>query len=80
MKLLLDLVTQFLKDIGMKFGESKCAYLQIEGRRIKVNSENLKINNLNIQQVKEGESYKYLRTDENISFDSKKKKQGKSTN
>ena len=69
MKLLLDLVTQFSKDIGMKFGESKCAYLQIERGRIKVNSENIKINNLNIQQVKEGESYKYLGIDENISFD-----------
>ena len=53
----------------MKFGESKCAYLQIERGRIKVNSENIKINNLNIQQVKEGEFYKYLRIDENISFD-----------
>ena len=71
MKLLLHLVTQFSKDIGMKFGESnKCAYLQIERRRIKVNSENIKINNLNIQQVKEDKSYKYLGIDENISFDS----------
>ena len=69
MKLLLDLATQFSKDIGMKFGESKCAYLQIERGRIKVNSENTKINNLNIQQVKEGESCKCLRIDENISFD-----------
>ena len=50
MKLLLDLATQFLKDIVMKFGESNCAYLQIErGGGTKVNSENIKINNLNIQ-------------------------------
>ena len=49
MKLLLDLATQFLKDIVMKFGESKCAYLQIERGGTKVNSENIKINNLNIQ-------------------------------
>ena len=54
MKFLLDLVTQFSEDIGMKFGESKCAYLQIERGRIK---------------VKEGESYNYLGIDENISFD-----------
>ena len=60
MKLLLDVVTQFSKDIGMKFGEYKYAYLQVERGRIKVNSENIKINNLNIQQVKAGESYKYL--------------------
>ena len=42
-KLLLDLVTQFSKNISMKLGESKCAYLQIERGRIKVNSENIKI-------------------------------------
>ena len=65
MKLLFDLVSQLSKNIGMKFWESQCAYLQIERGRIKVNSEN----NLNIQQVKEGESYKYLGIDENISFD-----------
>ena len=53
----------------MTFRESKCAYLQIERARIKVNSENIKINNLNIQQVKEDESYKYPGIDENISFD-----------
>ena len=69
MKLSLDLVTQSSKDIGMKFGESKCAYRQIERGRIKVNSGNVNINNLNIQQVNKGESYKYLGIDENISFD-----------
>ena len=60
MKLLVDLVTQFSKDIGMKFGESKCAYLQIERGRIKVNFENIKINNLNIQQVKGYLRYKTI--------------------
>ena len=57
MKLLIDLVTQFSKDIGMKLGESKCTYLHIERVRIEVNSENIKINNLNIKQVKEGDKY-----------------------
>ena len=33
MKLLLDFVTAFSKDIGMIRGESKCAYLQIERGR-----------------------------------------------
>ena len=69
MKLSLDLVTHASKDIGMKFGESKCAYCQIERGRIKVNSGNINIKNLNIQQVNKGESYKYLGIDENISFD-----------
>ena len=32
---LLDLVTIFPNDIGMKFGESKCAYLKIEKGLIK---------------------------------------------
>ena len=41
MKLLLDLVTHVLKDIGMESEESKCAYLQIERGRIKVNSESI---------------------------------------
>ena len=57
MKLLIDLVTQFSKDIGMKLGESKCTYLHIERVRIEVNSENIKIDNLNIKQVKEGDKY-----------------------
>ena len=26
----LDLVTQFSKDVGMKFGEDKCAYVYVE--------------------------------------------------
>ena len=30
----LDIVTTFSEDIGMKFGEDKCAYLQIERSKI----------------------------------------------
>ena len=41
----------------------------------KVNSENIKINNLNIQEVKEAESYKHLGINENISSDGKTKKE-----
>ena len=48
----------------MKSGESKYADLQFERGPIKVN---VKINNFNIQQVKEGESN--LGMNENISFD-----------
>lgn len=51
----------------MKSGESKYADLQIERGPIKVNFENVKIYNFNIQQVKEGESN--LGMNENISFD-----------
>ena len=60
----------------MKFRETKCAYLQIQRGRIKVISQNIKINNLNIQQVKKGESCKYLGIDENISFNDTENKEG----
>ena len=67
MKLLLDPVMQSLQDIGMKFGESNCADLQIERGQTTVNSENIKITNFNTKQVKEGKSC--LRINENISLD-----------
>ena len=67
-KLQLDLVTQFSKDIGMNFGESKCAYLKIERGKIVHTTEPLNINGLNIQPIKDGESYKYLGIDESISY------------
>ena len=35
----LDTVTTFLENIGMKFGEDKCAYLQIERGKIVQNEE-----------------------------------------
>ena len=57
---LLDLVTTFSKDIRMKFGDSKCAYLKLEKCLIKQLAQNLEINNICIKPIKEGESYKYL--------------------
>ena len=57
---LLDLVTTFSKDIRMKFGDSKCAYLKLEKGLIKQLAKNLEINNICIKPIKEGESYKYL--------------------
>ena len=62
----LDLVTAFSADIGMKFGENKCAVMRIEKGKI-INSEaHLKINNLKIKPIKEEETYKHLGQDENI--------------
>ena len=68
MKKQLDLVTSFSRDIGMKFGEDKCAFIKIEKRNINSDETNIKMNNLTIKQIQEGESYKYLGQDENISY------------
>ena len=54
---LLDLVTTFSNDIRMKFGDSKCAHLKIEKGLIKKLAQNLEINDVCIQPIKEGESY-----------------------
>ena len=35
-KLLLDIITTFSNDVGMTFGESKCAYIYIEHEKRKV--------------------------------------------
>ena len=60
-----EIVTTFLKDIGMKFGKDKCAFLHIEKGIIKKILP-LNINHLTIQPVADGDSYKYLGRDENI--------------
>ena len=63
----LDPVTRFSQDIGMNFGQDKCAHLVIEKGQIK-NNVYLEMNGVKIQQVDEGECYKYLGQDENISY------------
>ena len=64
----LDLVTTFSADTGMKFGEDKCAIMRVEKSKI-INSDTpLKINNLKIKPIIEGETYKYLGQDENIAY------------
>ena len=64
----LDIVTTFSEDIGMKFGEDKCAYLQIERGKIVQNEGPIFSNQLTIKPVKEGDSYRYLGFDDNIEF------------
>ena len=54
--------------MGMKFGESKCTYMVIEKGTLIVKKEPIIINNVKIEHMKEGESYKYLGQDENISL------------
>ena len=65
---LLDLFTTFSNDIRMKFGESKCAHLNIEKGLIKKSAQDLEINNVCIKQSKEGQSYKYLGQDKNLGY------------
>ena len=67
-KKLFDLITAFSKDTGMTFGEDKCVYQQIEKVKLINNTKELQINDLSIKQIPEMNSYKYLRTDENISY------------
>ena len=64
----LEIITTFSKDIGMKFGEDKCAFLHIEKGLIK-KSSSININHLTIQPVADGDSYRYLGIDKNITYD-----------
>ena len=52
----LEIVTTFSKDIDMKFGEEKCAFLHIEKGIIKKSSL-LSINHVTIQPLADGDSY-----------------------
>ena len=52
----------------MQFGEDKCAYLQIEKGKVMQNLKPISINGLTIKPIEEGDNYKYLGIDENISY------------
>ena len=64
---LLDQVTHFSRDIAMKFGESKCAYMVIERGEINEQVEPIVMNNVTVKPMKTDECRKYLGQDENIS-------------
>ena len=68
MKSLLNVVTKFSNDIDMKFGLTKCAYLRIDKGKIVTSKEPIVMNNVAIDPVKEGDSYKYLGQDENLGY------------
>ena len=68
MKLLLDQVTQFSNDVGMKFGQSKCSYMVVGRGKITATTEPITINIVTINPMKEGDSYKYLEQDENLGY------------
>ena len=54
-----DIVTTFSEDIGMKSGEDKYAYLQIETGKIVQHEEPIFSNQLIIKPVKGGKCYLY---------------------
>ena len=62
------LITMFSEDTGMTFGEDKCTYQQIEKRKLINNTKELQINDSKIKSIPEGDSYKYLDLDENVSY------------
>ena len=64
----LDLVTTFSNDIGMKFGQDKCAYIKIEKGK-NTTTTPIEINGLTIKPIQEGESYRYLGQDEYIAYE-----------
>ena len=68
MKKLLDIITTFTNDIGMIFGEAKCAYICIVRGKKKCLGSSIQINGLTIQELKEGEQYKYLGQDESVGY------------
>ena len=48
-KLLLDIITTFTKDVGMSFGEKKCAYICTENGKRKSLGQTIEINGLRAQ-------------------------------
>ena len=78
LKKLLDFVTTFSKDIDMKFGVDKCAYIKISLgsinvptlRLVRENKQTAKypLKGTIIQPVANGDTYKYLGQDEDIAY------------
>ena len=69
LKIQLDVITSFSNDIGMQFGEDKCAYIYIERGKRKSLGKNIQINEVKIRELEEEESYKYLGLDESVQFE-----------
>ena len=75
MIMMLELVTQFSSDIGMNFGVSKCAYQSVERGKRKPENNPIEVNGLEIQEIKDGDNYKYLGVDESVGIDGPLNKQ-----
>lgn len=64
----LKIITEFTNSIGMKFGEDKCAYLNIEKGRRKQLNLSLTCNGLTLNELQDGDTYRYLGQDESICY------------
>jgi hypothetical protein len=65
----LDLITTFTKDIGMEFGNDKCAYIHIEnGQKVSLGEKHT-LNGIELNELDNGDQYKYLGQDESIGYD-----------
>ena len=71
----LQVITEFTRDIGMEFGADKCAYMNVErGIRTPL-QEKIFMNGLELSELEDGDSYKYLGQDENIQYEGKLNKE-----
>ena len=71
----LDLITQFTKDIDMKFGLGKCACIYITQGIQKSLGTRLSINGTDIEELDSGETYTYLGQGKDIDFKGELNKQ-----
>ena len=66
LKRLLGIVTQFSNDVATLFGVTKCAFQLITRGRREASNAPLIVNNLTLQEIEEGDHYKYLGIDEPV--------------
>ena len=52
----------------MRFGADKCAYLYMENGKRKPIGKEITMSGLTLSELEEGDSYKYLGIDENVSY------------
>ena len=64
----LDLITVFTADIGMEFGRDKCAYVFIDKGKQKSLGEKFSVEELELNELEDGEQYKYLGQDESVGY------------
>ena len=64
----LQVITKFTNDIGMTFDADKCAYLYIERGQRKTLGDTINVNGLELTELIENDSYKYLGCDEDIGY------------
>ena len=64
----LEVITEFSQNIGMKFGADKCACIYLERGKRKEIGESIEINGLQMTELKDHDTYKYLGLDEDIAY------------